>query len=385
MKKRICIITSSFPRCRNDSSDASVFIRDFALSLADENYDIFVLTPLKKDSKNDYEKIKVHFFPWLEGDFGFGLSSLNPKNPFDFFKLASIMISGLFSTVKFIKKNEIDFCLAMWAVPSGFFALAAKILFKTPYSVLALGSDIYRIKDYPFGRFILKKVLKNAQKLFADGLQLAQDVQQISNRECNFLASGRILDTSLHKIDYAKFDSTKINFTFLGRYHSSKGIDLLLEAIGLLSYEEKKQSLFHIFGGGPLEEKIKQMIKELDLGANTFVNDYIDGDKVFSYMSKSNYVIIPSRSDSLSMVLFEAIQSNKPVILTNIGDSASLVTQYNVGFVVEPNAKSIADGIRQAIKSDQTQLDSFTSGMNDLKNYLERARKKSVQTFIESL
>ncbi|MGI0027449.1 MAG: glycosyltransferase [Nitrosopumilaceae archaeon] len=379
MKKKICIITSSFPSYKNDSVSGGVFLRDFALLLSNENYDVFVLTPSKEGSKNDDERIKVHFFPWIGSEFG--LSALDPKNPMHLLRLVNVVISGIYSTVKFIKKNEIELCFAAWAVPSGIFALVAKIFCKTPYSVWALGSDIWKIQNYPFGKFVLKSVLKNAQKLFADGLQLVKDVERISNKKCEFLASSRILDTTARPIAYEKFNSAKINFMFLGRYHQNKGIDMLIEAIGLLSPEEKEKSLFHIFGLGPLEEKIKKMVEELDIKSNTFINNHLDGNEVFSHMSKSDFVVIPSRIESIPVVLSDALQCGKPLVVTNVGDMGTLVKQYKVGFVVKPDPVNIASGLRQAITCDKKQLALFVSEIDSLKNYL--SIKKSAKVFTE--
>jgi len=379
MKKKICIITSSFPKHKNDS--AGVFVRDFALLLAKENFEVLVLAPQKHGSDYNDEGINVSFFPWLGGEIG--LSSYNPKNPIHFFKLVSVVLSGIWFTTKFVKKNDVDICLAMWAVPSGLFALVAKIFFKKPYLVWSLGSDVLKIQDYPLGKFILKKVLKNSQKLFADGLQLGKIVENISDRKCVFLASGRILNTESHQVDYTRFDPTKANFMFLGRYHEVKGIDLLVESIALLSREEKEKSLFHIFGGGPLESTIKKKVKELNLEFNTFVNSHLDGNKVFSYMSKSDFVVIPSRSESIPLVLSEAIRTKKPLVLTNVGDMGSLATKYKIGYVTEPNAKSIAEGLRLAIKSDQNERQSFRLGMKELENLLDM--KKSIKIFVESI
>jgi glycosyltransferase involved in cell wall biosynthesis len=381
MKKKICIITSSFPSNKDESINAGVFVRDFALLLAEQNFDVHVLAPKRKSSIYDDERIHVHFFPWLGGEME--LSSYNTKNPIHLVKLLSVVLSGLRSTTQFVKKNKIDFCLAMWAVPAGLFAYAAKIFCKTPYSVWSLGSDILKIQDYPFGKLILKKVLKNATNLYADGLQLAKDVENISGKRCDFLASNRMLLKQIQEPDYSHFDSSKINFMFLGRYHHVKGVDLLIEAITQLNDEERKQCLFHIFGGGPLESKIKKIVKDQNLEANTFVNSYLDGNKVFSYMSKSDFVVIPSRSESIPLVLSEAVQSKKPILLTNVGDMGNLASKFNIGFIQEPNAKSIAEGLRSGIKLDQHERQSFLKGMQELEDFLDL--QKSVRKFINSI
>jgi len=366
MKKKICIITSSYPNQSDPSG--GIFVKDFALLLSEENCEVFVLAPQRNQLKGNFDK-NVHYFPWIGGEFG--LSSYHPKNPIHFFKLLSVVISGIFSTLSFVRKNKIDVCIAMWAVPSGIFSLITKIFFQTPYVVWSLGSDIWEIQNYPMGKLILKKILKNAQELFADGLQLAKDVEQISKRKCEFLPINRILDMTIQKIHYTKFDPNKINFMYLGRYHENKGIDLFIKAISLLKTDEKNKTLFHIFGGGPMGTQIRNMVKKLNLKSNTFINDYLEGGEVFSYMSKSDFIVIPSRNESIPVVLSDAVKSKKPVILTNVGDMGYLASKYRIGFLVEPNSDSIADGLRLAINSEKKEINSLYSGMEGLKIYLD--------------
>lgn len=358
-----------------------MFVKDFALLLSQEDFDVFVLAPGQSNTKNDFEPLKVNFFPKIGNEFG--LSSYNPKNFFDLIKLFITIVSGFFYSIYFIKKNKIDYCLAAWAIPSGIFTLTAKIFFNKPYFVWSLGSDIWKINNYPLGNYFLKKILKNATNLFADGLKLANDVEKISNRKCDFLASSRILDTTNTKCNYDKFDKNKINFMFLGRYHQNKGIDLLINAISLLKPDEKSRSLFHIFGGGPLENQLKQMVEELNLKSNTFVNGYLDSNQVFAYMNKSDFIIIPSRIESIPVVLSDAINSSKPVIVSDVGDMGKLISNYKTGIVVQPNADSIADGISLAIKLDQDDKELFLQNMEKLKNYLDL--KNSVKSFIKFL
>lgn len=376
MKKKICIITSSYPSNKNDSKNAGVFVREFALLLAKENFDVSVLAPSRKNAQNDDPSLNVHFFPWMTNSLG--LSSHNSKNPIHFLKLISLVISGVFFTLRFLKNNNIDHCIAMWAVPSGFFTLIAKIFQKTPFSVWALGSDIWQIQNYPFGKIILKKVLKNADNLFADGIKLKQDVQKISNKTCEFLPSSRILDKTIIEINYPKFDPTKTNFMFLGRYHTNKGIDLLIDAIRLLSIEEKQKSLFHIFGGGPLDNTIKQKVKNFNLNDIVYVNDYLDSSHVFSYMTKSDYFIIPSRIESIPVVLSDAMHCKIPVLVTDVGDMGFLVKKYDVGIVVDSTSEDISKGIKSLL-NERKKINP--DGIEQLKKYLNLSN--SVQIFLE--
>lgn len=376
MKKRICIITSSYPANKQDSKNAGIFVRDFARLLS-KNYQVSVLAPDMTNTKKIDPEIDVYYFPWISSELG--LSSLNPKNPLHFLKLLSLIISGIFFTLKFLRKNSIDHCIAMWAVPAGLFALVGNIFFKIPYSIWALGSDIWKIQTYPLGKYILKKVLAKATQLFADGVVLSNDVEKLSKRKCIFLPSSRLLEKKIIDVDYKKFDSTKLNFLYIGRYHQNKGIDILIDAISMLDNNEKKNVLFHIFGGGPLENDIKTKIKNLGLQDIVFINSYLDGRKVFSFMSKADLIIIPSRIESIPVILSDAMQSNKPVFVTDVGDMGNLVKKFNVGLVVAPTPQGIASGIKKVIQLGKENLEPFVQNSNSLSELLNL--KRSVLSF----
>jgi len=369
MTKRICIITSTF----------QPGITEFASLLSKNGYFVDIIAPQEGEPEYVEEKVKTHFFD-CGGQSNIPLSSLNPKKISHLFKLIRVIFAGSWFTLRFVRKNKTDFCLAWWAIPSGFFALLIRRFYKIPYVVLSVGSDIWKVQDYPFGKTILKKVLKNAKKLFADGIQLAKDVEEISGIECSFMATNRRLDKKIKNIEYKKIDPNKINFIFVGRYHVNKGVDILIDAIKLLSSNEMNKSLFHIFGrSGPEQEKIETMVSESNL-SNVFINSAIPWDEVYSYIKKSDVVVIPSRIESIPVVLSNAIESEKPALVTNVGDMGDLVRKYNIGLVCDPNPESMKTEISKLINLEKN-FEKFNFQNKELKDYL--SLEKSVTKFIQ--
>ena len=377
--KKICIITSSYPQKKYQHATA----RDFAVLLQRKNADVQVLAMDRGGSRIEDDEISVEFISWW-GSTDQPLDIYNPKNPIHAIKLMSFFISGIFKTLKIIKKSKSDYCFAMWAIPSGIFALMAKIFLGIPYATWSLGSDIWDIEKIPLGKIILKKILRNADHLYADGIELAKDVEKIGGRNCEFMASNRIFDTSIKKIDYDKFSDDKKNFIFLGRYHHHKGVDIMINAISKLNVEEKEKALFHIFGmPGPEEEKIREMVKELELESMVFVNKAIPADEVFSYLNKSYALIIPSRIESIPVVFCNGIEASKPLIATNVGDMGELIKEYNVGLTVEPNAIDISKSIRTMLNYEEKDLDKFKERRDELKTYLSMQR--SVEMLLSNI
>ena len=63
-------------------------------------------------------------------------------------------------------------------------------------------------------------------------------------------------------------------------------------------------------------------------------------------MSRHEMLVIPSRADSIPLVLGDAIQARLPVVVTDVGDAAGLVRRHQIGVVVEGvDPEGIARGI----------------------------------------
>ncbi len=93
---------------------------------------------------------------------------------------------------------------------------------------------------------------------------------------------------------------------FLGRFDmGQKGIDLLLHSYA------KVQSQINfplvLAGKGPDEEKIRQLIKELNLDSKVKIVGPAYGKKKFDLLSKALFVAFPSRHEGFSLFVLEAM------------------------------------------------------------------------------
>ncbi|MBU2598566.1 MAG: glycosyltransferase, partial [Actinobacteria bacterium] len=251
-----------------------------------------------------------------------------------------------------VKNRKIDRCLAMWTIPSGLFTYFIKKFTGIPYDVWALGSDIWNRSKYPFGERLVKKILINAENRFADGIEFAKCVEKICGKKTKFLPTCRTLPINLK--GKASVDEEKTNFLFIGRWEKEKGIDILIDATNLLSKEIKEIKL-HVFGGGSLEKLIHEKIDKYNLKDFINVNGYANPETAVKYLRVCDCLIIPSRIESIPVVLSDALQMKKPVIVSNVGDMGKLVKKYRVGLVVKPeNAEDLKDKMINFIKEDIT-------------------------------
>ena len=102
------------------------------------------------------------------------LVQLNPFNPLDFLRIVNLFYNGKKALPPFVRENKIDACLALWVLPGGYFANQAYRRTEIPYSVWALGSDIYRYGRNPFLYPMMKRIIQEARGVFADGFDLSK-------------------------------------------------------------------------------------------------------------------------------------------------------------------------------------------------------------------
>ena len=331
----ICIITSSFPSGPDDFVQAP-FVIDFIEGLKIRGHQVFIFTQDREERKEEILKdVRINWFPWIK--VRKALVQLNPMNPLDCFRIGNLLYNGRKALVPFLKENMIDVCLALWVLPNGYFANHAYRRIGTPYSVWALGSDIYRYGRNPFLYPMMKRIIREATGVFADGFDLSRKVEEWFKRKCSFLATTRTIlpSPSLGKRGLEGLTNKPYHFLFVGRVEKVKGIDLLLQAASLL-IEEGVHIHLTIVGKGRMEAWAKVFVQQKGLGKRVSMVGNVSDPVLASLYASADCVVIPSRSESIPLVFSEAVRFDKELIVTDVGDLGMLSRQYGVAWVIPP-------------------------------------------------
>lgn len=346
-KMKILLISTSFPVNEDGSEAAGSFVKDFIETLNDQGHDVAVIVPIvgrkpyNKKSNIDYFWFSVPKLP---------LSLLSPKKPQDWWSIIATLQQGKKAVDQAVNSFHPDHVFALWALPSGHWARYAKRRYNIPYSIWALGSDIWSLGKVPVIKSYLKKVLQSANNCFADGYKLAEDVTKISNKACGFLPSTRQLPVCGLPLIQSK---PPYRLCFLGRWHPNKGIDLLLEALLLLEDKDWENiDKVRIAGGGPMENLVKDQVNKLQLkGLPVSLEGFQDKLGAAELLTWADYVIIPSRIESIPVIFSDAMQAMRPVIAMPVGDIPLLMDKYNCGVLVDSvSAQLLSEAIKKAIK-----------------------------------
>jgi glycosyltransferase involved in cell wall biosynthesis len=111
--------------------------------------------------------------------------------------------------------------------------------------------------------------------------------------------------------------------SIIGRLHQSKRHDDLLNATKML-VDKWPDLLVLVVGDGPLEENVRQQVRELGLDQNVRFLGYMDD--VREVLSASNLMVLPSEHEAFGRAVVEAMLMEKPVIATNVGGLPELIT-----------------------------------------------------------
>jgi len=354
--QNIALLTTSYPDDKTGEEAAGGFVEDFARELSTRAR-VFVVAASRRNATTTEGNAIVRRFrvPRLP------LSLLSAADPRDWLAIAATLRAGRRALAELVEAESIDHILALWALPSGWWARTIGARHDIAYSTWALGSDIWTLGRVPIVRQLLSAVLKDASLRYADGLQLCADVEAISDAPCEFLPSSRRLDLP-RGAGVASAPPYKL--AFLGRWHPNKGADLLMQALGLLDDTDwARIRELRFCGGGPLDATIRAAATELQHhGRPLTIGDYLDKHAAAELIAWADYLLLPSRIESIPVIFSDAMQLGTPVIATPVGDLPRLHDRFACGVLATAaDSRDFAGAIRQALWLDASEFDAGVS------------------------
>ena len=138
---------------------------------------------------------------------------------------------------------------------------------------------------------------------------------------------------------------TKNSLLFVGRLAFNKGIDLLIDALRILSGYDFTLT---IAGVGPLHATVERLASS-DRRVK-FVSNVTD-EALHGLYQQHETLLFTSRFEGMPTVVLEAMASGCSVIATRIGAVDSVVDE-SCAVTVEPTATAVAEGIRAWLKEE---------------------------------
>ncbi len=125
---------------------------------------------------------------------------------------------------------------------------------------------------------------------------------------------------------------------YVGRLSPEKEIQQILPVLHAIP-----QSRLALVGDGPYRPELEKIFA----GTNTHFVGYLRGNDLASAFASSDAFLFPSRTETLGLVLLEAMAAGCPVIAANAGGIPDIVQHGVNGYLFEPDQP---DGLIQAVQ-----------------------------------
>jgi glycosyltransferase involved in cell wall biosynthesis len=223
--------------------------------------------------------------------------------------------------------------------------------------IIALTDNIVphekRPGDIPFTRYFLKACdafITMSEKVMQDLRQFEQNKPARLVYHPLYDNFGDAVSKTAARTQLGIHQEDKI-LLFFGIIRKYKGLDMLLEAMGMLKKRMQHGSRLKLLVAGEYYEDEKiyhEQIQQLGIEDMLILHTtYIPDSEVKYYMCAADCVIQPYRNATQSGVTPLAYHFEKPMIVTNVGGLPALVPHEQVGLVCEPTPASLADAIER--------------------------------------
>ena len=198
-----------------------------------------------------------------------------------------------------------------------------------------------------FQKWFRKYIVRNTAAFIASSKRTKENQIYLGASEDKIFQSTLAIDIDRYK-DAGHNYKPGNNIIVVGSLINRKGIDLLLEALGLLKDYEWKLELV---GDGPEKENLLDQARKLGIAERIVFCGYLSGVDLTRAYEKSGMMIFPTREDCFGLVTLEAMCCGLPVISSKYADSAyDLIDEGITGLIVDPyDKKEMAEAIKRLL------------------------------------
>ena len=327
----------------NDLYGASKILLNIIELLINEGYKVYLFLPEKGPlhENNIIKKCNINII-----EFG-----VFRKRYFNFFGLINRLyhiIKSTFVIRSFILKNKIDLV----------YTNTSTLISPTIASKLSGIPSIFHVHEIPVSSKLYTKFLTTFFNIFSTRLI------SVSKSVANYWIDNGLLKEKIKTIyngfnfnfqTKKKLYESELVFCNISRIIPYKGHIFLIELFYELS-KYKKDLILNIIGDTLPEYesyyyKLRKKVKQYNLNEKIKFIGY-ESD-VTKHLKKSNFLIhCPIQPDPLPTVIFEAIESNTPVIFTNLGGAYEILDSGKNGLIIDHfSLKKSVESILQFINN----------------------------------
>ena len=354
-RKRLLILTSTFPRWENDEDPPFVFELCNRLKT---DYSIHVLAPHFPGAEIEANFAGIHvkrfryFFNSLEKlAYHGGILAKLEKNPFLYGLLPFFVVGELLALIRLLQRYRFHLIHAHWLIPQALVAILACSLtgFKIPLLFTSHGGDLFGLQGIIMNR-IKRWVILKSHALTVVSRNMIEAVERLgaTHKKIYVIPMGVDLKTR-----FVPAETTRINdnLLFVGRLVEKKGLHYLIHALPLI-LERYPQATLLIAGDGPEKNNLERASVKLGIKEHVRFLGAVKNARLPSLYQSSGVLVFPSviaddgDREGFGLVLVEALGCECAAIVTDLPAMQDIIVDGKTGLVVpQKNIRKIAEKV----------------------------------------
>ena len=236
---------------------------------------------------------------------------------------------------------EYDLAVANTVISSKFYSVASKLVPTIWYirEALNLPSMVDSVPER-------LQTLKNADEIYCVS-EFAQNFIRKTYNPHVKVVHNCIED---HYVESVNNVQGKINILLAGNIKHNKGFDIAIEAFNLLPQEYQKMMSLNFIGRCPdnAEEYYTRILQAIQDNPNmNYMGEITDESQKLQIFKDTNVVLVPSRSESCSLVTLEGAMMGKALIVTENVGAKYILTSLNGWIIPSEGVKELKDVFMQ--------------------------------------
>ncbi|WP_236222625.1 glycosyltransferase [Pseudomonas asiatica] len=233
--------------------------------------------------------------------------------------------------------------------------LASK--FKVPLVITEHTGPFTTLTRTAYLRRTTQKSLNAADKVISVSTALLADIRKnVSlNPKVQTEVIPNLVDTDFFKAEPLPCDGL-IHMLWVGHFVPVKRVPLLLEAFAI-ALESQPLLRLSLAGDGEGEDQARQLAAQLGISDYVTFLGRATREQVRGHYQNCHFLVISSETETFGVVAIEAMSCGRPVLSSNCGGPADVITHPNLGRVVDLTTEGMAEGMLAMAAS----LDSFDS------------------------
>lgn len=381
-KKRVLVLTSTFPRWQGDKEPPFVF--ELCRRLGDE-FEILVLAPhalgaKRFDRMGGVEIIRFrYFFPSLEKlAYQGGILANLKRSHWCYLLLPFFFASQLVALCRILRHQRIDSIHAHWLIPQGLSTAMAGLFMKNmpPWICTSHGGDLMGLNGW-LPTLIKRWVIRSSSRLTVVSNTMMACAMSLGAKPEQLQTISMGVDTGTLFTPGPVTGRADKELLFVGRLVEKKGVAYLLDAMPRILGQQPGTRL-GIVGDGPMESGLKQQAHRLGIAHAVTFHGAINNTGLPELYRRATIFVAPSivtdqgDQEGLGLVLVEALACECPVVASDLPALRDVIVHGHTGWSVpQKSPGALADAVIKLLSEPGLRRDLAVNGREHVMQHFD--------------